>query len=544
VAFIRRVRTASGATAVQIAEYAGGRQRIVKHLGSAHTEAELGLLLEQARGLLVDPVQDALDLGVAATPRVAELAAEPVEQGVLDLMSTPVVERRDEPGRVVSTDSRLLHETLADVFAGLGFDVVDDAVFRDLVIARIVEPTSLLDTGRVLRDLGRTPASYATMKRTLGRAKAGGYRDQIATACFTHAANRGDISLILYDVTTLYFEAESEDELRKVGYSKERRVDPQIVVGLLVDRGGFPLEIGCFEGNKAETSTLIPIVKQFQERHGLADIVIVADAGMLSASNLRDLDQADLRFIVGSRVTKAPVDLESHFHWHGDAFTDGQVIDTITPRTGHQAKTGGASDSKTKAEPAWSPEQHPWSWRAVWAYSTKRAVRDTKTLTMQENRARAVVDGEKTARTPRFVKTTNGARSLDEASLARARRLVGLKGYLTNIPATLMPAGEVIASYHALWQVEQSFRMSKTDLRARPMFHHTRDAIEAHLTIVFTALAVSRDVQARTGLAIRNVIRQLRPLRSATIAINGTQQTFAPVIPEQQQAILDSLEPS
>ena len=544
MAFIRRVRTASGATAVQIAEYAGGRQRIVKHLGSAHTEAELGLLLEQARGLLVDPVQDALDLGVAATPRVAELAAEPVEQGVLDLMSTPVVERRDEPGRVVSTDSRLLHETLADVFAGLGFDVVDDAVFRDLVIARIVEPTSLLDTGRVLRDLGRTPASYATMKRTLGRAKAGGYRDQIATACFTHAANRGDISLILYDVTTLYFEAESEDELRKVGYSKERRVDPQIVVGLLVDRGGFPLEIGCFEGNKAETSTLIPIVKQFQERHGLADIVIVADAGMLSASNLRDLDQADLRFIVGSRVTKAPVDLESHFHWHGDAFTDGQVIDTITPRTGHQAKTGGASDSKTKAEPAWSPEQHPWSWRAVWAYSTKRAVRDTKTLTMQENRARAVVDGEKTARTPRFVKTTNGARSLDEASLARARRLVGLKGYLTNIPATLMPAGEVIASYHALWQVEQSFRMSKTDLRARPMFHHTRDAIEAHLTIVFTALAVSRDVQARTGLAIRNVIRQLRPLRSATIAINGTQQTFAPVIPEQQQAILDSLEPS
>ena len=551
MAFIRRVRTASGATAVQIAEYAQGRQRIVKHLGSAHTEAELGVLLEQARSLLADPGQDILDLGLTPQPRVAGLVAEPVIQGLLDPAQRDTVQRRDEPGRVVSTDSRLLHEALAKVFDQVGFDVNDDPVFRDLVSARIVEPTSLLDTGRVLRDLGRVPASYATMKRTLARAHpptrtaakdsargTASYRDQIASACFTHAAARGDISLILYDVTTLYFEAEKEDDLRKVGYSKERRVDPQIVVGLLVDRRGFPLEIGCFEGNKAETLTLIPIVKQFQDRHGLADIVIVADAGMLSASNLRDLDEADLRFIVGSRVTKAPVDLESHFRWHGDAFTDAQVIDTITPRTGRKIE----NDPKHKTEPLWDPQAHPGSWRAVWAYSAKRAVRDNKTLTLQENKARAVIAGEKAARTPRFVKTRNGAAELDEASLARARRLVGLKGYVTNIAHSVMPAGEVIASYHDLWTVEQSFRMSKTDLRARPMFHHTRHAIEAHLTIVFTALAVSREVQARTGLAIRNVVRQLRPLRSATIAINGSQQTFAPVIPEPQQTILDALE--
>jgi hypothetical protein len=267
-------------------------------------------------------------------------------------------------------------------------------------------------------------------------------------------------------------------------------------------------------------------------------MVVVADAGMLSAANLRELDEANLRFIVGSRVTKAPIDLASHFRWHGDAFTDGQLIDTLTPRTGHKIE----NNPKIKAEPVWDPEQHPGSWRAVWAYSTKRAVRDNKTLTLQENRARAVVAGEQTARAPRFVKTNNGAKTLDETSLARARRLVGLKGYVTNIPADLMPAGEVIASYHDLWHVEQSFRMSKTDLRARPMFHHTRDAIEAHLTIVFTALAVSREVQARTGLAIRNVTKQLRPLRSATIAINGTEQTFPPVIPEPQQAILDAIQ--
>lgn len=410
-------------------------------------------------------------------------------------------------------------------------------MFRDLVIARVVEPTSLADTGRVLTDLGRRPASYATMKRTLTRAAAGGYRDQLAALCFAHAATRGDISLVLYDLTTLYFEAEKEDELRKVGYSKERRVDPQVVVGLLVDRRGFPLEISCFAGNKAETHTLIPVIKAFQDRHNLADMVVVADAGMLSASNLRELQEASLRFIVGSRATKAPIDLASHFRWHGDAFSDGQIIDTLTPRTGHKHE----NDPMVRAEPVWDPTVHPGSWRAVWSYSAKRAARDGRTLTAQENRAREVIAGAKQSRTPRFVKTSNGSRSLDEAALARARSLVGLKGYVTNIEAGRMPAREVIASYHDLWQVEASFRMSKSDLRARPMFHRTRDAIDAHLTIVFTALAVARDVQDRTGLALRNVIKQLRPLRSATIAINGTQHTFDPEIPPAKQAILDAL---
>ena len=383
----------------------------------------------------------------------------------------------------------------------------------------------------------RSPASYATMKRTLGRAAAGKYRDRIATWCFEHASTRGDVSLVLYDVTTLYFEAEKEDELRKVGYSKERRVDPQTVVGLLVDRGGFPLEIGCFEGNKAETATIVPIIKQFQARHNLADMVVVADAGMLSAGNLRELDEANLRFIVGSRMTKAPADLASHFRWHGDAFTDGQLIDTITPRTGHKNE----NNADVRAEPVWDPVTNPGSWRAVWAYSRKRAVRDATTLTAQENRAREVIEGQKAARVPRFVKTTGGKRSLEDASLTRARQLAGLKGYVTNIPATLMTASEIIGSYHDLWHVEQSFRMSKTDLRARPMFHRTRDAIETHLTIVFTALAVSRTIQNRTGLAVANVIKQLRPLRSATIAINGTRQRFDPDISPEQQAILDAL---
>ena len=202
----------------------------------------------------------------------------------------------------------------------------------------------------------RTPRC-APCSGPLARCAERGYRDVVATACFEHAASGGDLTLCLYDVTTLYFEAEKEDELRKVGYSKERRVDPQVVVGLLVDRAGFPLEIGCYEGNKAETTTIVPIVQAFQARHSLADMVVVADAGMLSGSNLKELDEAGLRFIVGSRVTKAPADLASHFRWHGDVFTDEQVIDTLTPRVASTAARGD-NDVTKRAEPVWDPAVH------------------------------------------------------------------------------------------------------------------------------------------------------------------------------------------
>jgi hypothetical protein len=542
VAWIRRVRTASGATAVQVAGDVNGRRRIVAHVGSAHTEAELGLLMQQAQELLGDPGQAEFDLGLTPVPVKADLVG-PVESdddGLFarqDASERPADRQVVTPARVVATGSEVLFQALASVFTDVGFAQVTDEVFRSMVIARIVEPTSILDLGRVLRDLGQTPASEKTLRRTLQRCHSGGWREKIAKVCFTHALTSGDVSLCLYDVTTLYFEAEKEDDLRKVCYSKERRVDPQIVVGLLVDRNGFPLEIGCFEGITAETTTILPIIRQFKERHRLEHMVVVADAGMLSANNLREIDEAGFAFIVGSRTTKAPIDLASHFRWHGDAFSDGQVIDTITPKNTRIIENNTA----TKAEPVWNRDEHPGSWRAVWAYSAKRAARDAKTLTAQENRARAVVEGEKAARTPRFVTIKGDAAILDEAALARARRLAGLKGYVSNIPATLMSAHEVISSYHDLWHVEQSFRLSKTDLAARPMHVHTPRDDRGHLTLVFTALAVVRETQTRAGLGIRSIIRQLRPLRSATIAINGAEQTFPPQISSNQQAILDAI---
>lgn len=534
---MRKVRTASGAVAVQVMGKSGRRDELVKHVGSAHTDAELGILLEQARQIVTGD-QDALDFEVPARAQRVDDVAD-WRTGTLTLSPGVPKGAPAAPGRTAATHSRLLYDVIGAIYDWVGFDVVDDPVFRDLVIARIVEPTSKVDSLRVLTDLGADTVSYRTIQRNLARVNAEGYRETVAAKCFTHAADRGALNLLLYDVTTLYFEAENEDDLRKVGYSKERRIDPQIVVGLLVDRTGFPLEIGCFEGNTAETTTIVPIITTFAQRHDLTTtpMVVAADAGMLSAANLTALDKAELGFIVGSRTVKAPIDLASHFHWNGDVFTNGQIVDTVTPR---HANTK-VNDANKRAEPDWDPDTHPRAWRAVWAYSAKRARRDQKTLHAQETRAKAVINGERAAKSTRFVKVAAGDRILDEAALARAQSLVGLKGYVTNIPSTVIPAAEVIAKYHDLWHVEKAFRMSKTDLAARPMFHRTRDAIEAHLTIVFTALAVAHCMQERSGLAIANIIKQLRPLRSATIAINGATQTFPPAIADPQRQILQNL---
>ncbi len=173
--WIRRVRTASGATAVQIAESVNGRRRIVRHVGSARDEAELGLLVEEARRLLADDAQRELDLGI--TPKALKVEMVPRPAGTLftDATAGPAPRHLVARPRILKSSSGLLYDALAGVYASLGFDdAVGDEVFRDLVIARVVEPTSLLDVDRVLGELGRTSASLSTRKRTLRRARAGG----------------------------------------------------------------------------------------------------------------------------------------------------------------------------------------------------------------------------------------------------------------------------------------------------------------------------------------------------------------------------------
>jgi len=521
------VRTASGAVAVQVLFKDRGEVVEVEHVGSAHTDAELALLLVAARELLA-PGQQALDLG--------ELAAEPACLGdtadwtrpETDLDVAPAASaapgrpRSDRAGgRVVGTSALTLWNVLIDAYARLGFDTLADEAFRAMVCARVIEPTSKADTVRVLTEIGAPAPAVRTLFRALARCEDRDYRATLATACLAHATRGGALGLVLYDVTTLHFEAEHEDALRKVGMSKERRVDPQAQVGLLVDRTGFPLEVHCFEGNTAETTTLLPVLEAFRERHKGTDLVVVADAGMLSAKNLNAIEDTGMSFIVGSRISKAPFDLAAHFERHGNAFDDGQVLESS-----RVMGTGKAARSR----------------RIVYQYRFARHKHDDRAINAMVERAEKVAAGKRPLKKDRFVRIDAAGKDVDWSRVERARQLAGLKGYVTNLPASTMDGHGVIAAYHDLWQVERSFRMAKSDLRARPIFHHKRDSIEAHLT-VFAALAVSRHLQDTTVTSIKNIVRTLRAVRSATIRLGGHEITLDPDIPAAAQAILERLPP-
>jgi hypothetical protein len=469
----------------------------IDHIGSAHDEDRLALLVQTAAQRL-HADQHALELDVTP-PR-------PADPG------SPVVE---------ATGSLILWEVLGGLYDALGFSAVADEAFRALVLGRIVEPTSKLDTVRVLGELGVGSPSRVTFMRCLKRAIEKDYRSMIAEACYRHATRSGGLALVLYDVTTLYFETPREDELRKVGMSKERRVDPQVTLGLLTDAGGFPLAVHLFEGNKAETKTLIPVLTAFADDHpDAADIVVVADAGMLSAANLLALDEAGFRFIVGSKISKAPYDLMAHVERHGNAFDDGQTIETT--RT-----MGVGRDARAR--------------RVVYQWRFTRYRHDNQAINAMIDRAEAVAAGKRPLKKDRFVKLTDADPVVDWALVDRARSLAGLKGYVTNIGPETMTGEQVVAAYHDLYQVERSFRMTKSDLAARPVFHRLRDSIDAHLTVVFAALAVSREAQTRTGISINKIVQTLRPLRTATITLGGRRIEVPPRIPHEVQHLLDEL---
>jgi hypothetical protein len=492
------VKTASGATAVQIVEKRNGRRRILEHIGSAHDETGLAALMSAAQQR-VNGVQDDM-LPLAALRGAA---------------SGPVVEH---------TASEVLWRVLTGAYCQLGFDQVDDEVFTSLVAARIVEPTSKLDTVRVLGELGVTVPHPNTLYNCLRRCVQHDYRAQVATACWGHATSAGPVALVMYDLTTLHFEVSEEDQLRKVGMSKDRRVDPQITVGLLVTASGFPLEVAMFEGNKSETKTLIPVIEKFRSRHQVSDLVVVADAGMLSAANLDALEDAGFRFIVGSRQSHVPYDLGDHFERHGNYTPDDSTIETTR-------EMGTGKDRRTR--------------RVVYHYSFKRRQRDDRAINAQVTKAEKVVAGQRPIARDRFVTVTaDGDGKKAEVNwevIARARFCAGFKGFVTNIGAEILDGAAVVATYRDLWHVEESFRMSKGDLQARPVFHRKKDSIDAHLTIVFAALAVARYLQDRTGISIKRLVQALRPLRTVTIAIAGQPITAQPRLGPDAVAILDTI---
>src|SRR6516162_461349 len=486
---MRTVKTTSGATAVQIVWSSRRGSREIEHLGSAHDEAQLEALKAAARQKIAAGQQE-LDLGL-----------QPAEGGPLPI-----------------TSSKMSHlvDSLERAYRVLGLEEAagGDEVFRQLVLARIIEPGSKLDSLRVLDEAGVVPASYRTLKRRLPVYAQQEWRQQLSEACAA-PARLGPASLVLYDDSTLYFETGQGDGFREPGFSKERRLEPQITIGLLADQAGFPLMLSAFEGNRAETKTMLPVIEKFMTAHDLPDVTVVADAGMISDANMKAIEAAGLSFILGMKVPDVPYVIDAWRREHpGEDIPGGHVF--------------------TQPWPA-GPKDRRRDQVIYYQYRADRARRTLHGIDEQVKKAQKAVDGQAPVKRNRFIQLEGAVKSVNRELEAKARALAGIKGYRTNLAAT--PDGEpvtadfVISSYHELWNIEKSFRMSKSDLQARPIFHRKRDSIEAHLTIVFAALAVSRWIEARTGWSIRKFVRTTRRYKTIQIQAGAHVLTAADPLP-------------
>jgi Transposase DDE domain len=409
------------------------------------------------------------------------------------------------------------------VYRVLGFEDAagGDEMFRHLVLARIIEPASKLDTLRVLQEAGVPGGSYRTLKRRLPEYAKQEWRQRLSAACAAHA-KLGPASLVLYDVTTLYFETDAGDGFREPGFSKERRLEPQITVGLLTGQDGFPLMVSAFEGNKAETKTMLPVIEAFMAAHQLPDVTVVADAGMISEANQKAIEAAGLSFILGMKIPDVPYVVAQWRREHpGEEIPDGHVFTQPWP--------AGPKDKRKDQV----------------IYYSYKADRARRTLHGIDEQVAKAVAGLAPVKRNRFIALDGATKSINRELEAKARDLAGLKGYITSLATcpdgTPVTADFVISSYRRLLEAEKSFRMTKSDLQARPIYHHKRESIDAHLTIVFAALAVSRWIETRTGWSIRKFVRTARRYRTIQIQAGTCTITAADPLPDDLRQALDAI---
>lgn len=289
-------------------------------------------------------------------------------------------------------------------------------------------------------------------------------------------------TLLLYDVTTLYFETHKpDDDLQARGFSKDdKSKQPQIVIGLLVTGQGFPLIHEVFKGNTFEGHTMLSVVNTFQQQYNTEKPIIVADSAMLSQKNRDILDSEGYHYIVGARLANSKLSFLSSIHAKLPR-NDGATIRLSYP--------GANCD-------------------VVCSYSHTRYKKDRREWDKQIEKAKMLIAKQEPGRRAKFVKKSNEidkAYLFDEALKQKTELLLGVKGYCTNIPETTLSNEQVVKHYHDLWRVEQAFRMSKIDLKARPIFHYTHNAIRAHVVICFIALMIGKFIEIKTGFSLRHV---------------------------------------
>ena len=517
--YVRRKRNKTGSVSVHVISKHTGKYRVVRSFGTGRTEQELARMEEHARQFITE------EEGF-----VGELFSEADDVRLEDFLST-----------IHNTQIQVVGPELifGRLYDRIGYGKVSNAMFRHLVVSRLFSPGSKLKTidyleryqgiiystdkiYRFLDTLCKKPDKSKTEAQSKEEETA--IKTRVEQIAFEHTKRvlRGKITVAFYDMTTLYFEASDEDDLRKTGFSKDGKHQcPQIFLGLLTTNGGNPIGYEIFEGNIFEGHTFIPVIQNIEKKYSLGKPIIVADAGLLSEDNRKSLERNGYKYILGARVKSSKDILKE------------KILSFNLQKD--EAKTIKQADGT----------------RLIVSMSDKRAAKD------RHNREKGLAQLQKRVKNGKLTKSSINNRgynkylklegevkiTIDEEKFTADAIWDGIKGYITN---TNLSAKKVIENYGNLWYIERAFRMNKTDLRIRPIYHHLRNRIEGHSCICFTAYTILLEMErmlkhAKSKITVKRAQELTKTMYQLTYRLPKSRLTKSRILgmDNEQQELYD-----
>ena len=466
--FLRRKQNKSGVVSVQVIDKSSGKYKLLKTIGSSKIEAEIDNLCKEGKNW-IKAINGSLELDFNQIDRLLESFID----GISNIHIAGI---------------ELL---LGKIFDEIGFNTIKDELFRKLVLARLCYPLSKLKTTEYLSRYEGYSTTEDKIYRYLDKLHATQKRS-VQQISYRHTLKilNNVMQVVFYDVTTLYFEIKDEDEIRKPGFSKDgKHQNPQIVLGLLVSEGGYPLAYEIYEGNKYEGDTMMPVLNLFKRKYKLQQLIVVADAGLLSNKNIESLQLNNYRYILGGRIKNESNEIKK------------QILSLVL-KNGESAMIEKTENTKL-----------------VISYSAARAKKD------KHNRDKGILKLEQKIKTNKLTKSHINNKgynkylklvgevkvSLDKSKVSEDSKWDGLKGFTTN---TTLSKEEIIENYGYLWQIEKAFRVAKTDLLIRPIYHQLQHRIEAHICIAFVAYKIYKELERQ----LKNLNSDLSPEKAIDIA--------------------------
>ena len=494
--YIRKLKNRSGSTSIQIIRKDKGRYIVIKSLGSATTLQEIENLKNIARKE-IKRITRQKELFISEKDKMIQEAFVSLQNANIRTIGPELI--------------------FGKIYDYIGFNTIEDELFRHLVIARIAFPLSKLKTTEYIYRYQGIKIGISSIYRFLDKLH-DKWKDAVEQIAFNYTKKimGGKIGVVFYDMTTLYFEASDEDDLRKTGFSKDgKHQSPQIFLGLLIAQGGYVIGYDIYEGNTFEGDTLMPFIEKISDKFNLNKPIVIADAGLLSNKNLEALEFQGYEYIVGARIKNESKAIKE------------QILD--------QSYIEGSAVSIEKTETR----------RLIVNYSSKRASKD------EYNRERGLRRLEKRIKSGKLTKSNINNRgynkflkmegeikiAIDYSKKEESQRWDGLKGYITN---TSLSNEDIITNYKELWHIEKAFRMSKTDLRIRPIYHRLRNRIEAHICISFAAYSIYKELerilyQEKSTLSLRKAAEATHNMYQVIYQLPDSKETKSQLLGMDEQ---------